>query len=157
MCTCMYRSLWRSEEGILANLFTTVKRYNGIGKGLFGLTVSESESMTIVTGARQQAGRHATGAVATSLHLDLQAWGRESHLGILWAFETCNPPQWHASLNKITSNTPQTVSLTGNQVPTSSLKPLQRVSDPLELALQASIAHGCWDLNSSSQDKATPT
>lgn len=28
------------------------------------------------------------------------------------------------------------------------------MSDPLELALQASAARGCWDLNSSPQDEA---
>jgi len=43
-------------------------------KSLLGLAISEGESMATKTGS-MAAGRHCTGAVAESLHLDQQAPG----------------------------------------------------------------------------------
>lgn len=46
------------------------------GKSLLRLTVSEGESMIIMAGSRQQAGRHGAGAVVESIHLDSQTHDR---------------------------------------------------------------------------------
>lgn len=46
------------------------------GKSLSGLTVSEGESMIIMAGSRQQAGRHGAGAVVEGVHLDPQTHDR---------------------------------------------------------------------------------
>lgn len=46
--------------------------------------------MIIVVGS-MAAGRHFTGVVAKSLHLDLQVQSRENQLGVAWALETSKP------------------------------------------------------------------